>query len=61
MQSGGSDVHAQDGCTASDVQDDLVLEDVFVVVDGVAVGARADFIFLCHPLCQSCPGNTMHA
>lgn len=40
------DVHAEDGCTASYVQDDFALEDVLVVVDGVAVGASAHFVFL---------------
>ena len=29
--------HAEDGCTASDVQDDLVLENVSILIDGVAV------------------------
>ena len=52
MHADGSDVHAEDGCTASHVEDDFVLEDVLVVVDGVAVGAGADLIFLFH-CCQS--------
>jgi len=39
-------VHAEDGCTASDVEDDLVLEDVAVVVDRVAVTLSADLVFL---------------
>ena len=30
-------VHAENGCTASDVQDDLVLEKVLVLVDRIAV------------------------
>ena len=38
-------VHAQDGCTASDVQHDLVLEQVRVVVYRVSVGLCADFVF----------------
>ncbi len=38
-------VHAEDGCTASHVQHHLVLEDVLVVVDGVAVRARAHLVF----------------
>jgi hypothetical protein len=42
----GSDVHAKDGCTASHVEDDFVFEDVLVVVDGIAVRAGADFVFL---------------
>ena len=44
-----TDIHAEDGCTASNVQDDFVLEDVLVVVDGISVGASADFIFLFIP------------
>lgn len=31
------DVHAKDGCTASHIQDDLVLEDVFVLVYRISV------------------------
>ena len=38
--------HAKDGCTASDVQDDLVLEDVSILIDGVAIGSSSDLIFL---------------
>lgn len=41
-----TDIHAKDGCTASNVQDDFVFEDVLVVVDRISVGAGADFIFL---------------
>jgi hypothetical protein len=41
-----TDIHAKDGCTASNVQDDFILEDVLVVVDGISVGTGADFIFL---------------
>ena len=44
---GGINVHAEDGCTTSDVQDDLVLEEVWIVADCVAVGSSAHFIFLC--------------
>jgi hypothetical protein len=43
---GGEREHAKDGGTASDVEDDLVLEQVWVLVDGIAVALRADFIFL---------------
>lgn len=46
MQSEEEYVHAEDGCAASDVQHHLVLEQVLVVVDGVAVGLGAHFIFL---------------
>lgn len=42
----GRDVHAQDGCTTSDIEDNLVLEQMAVVVDRIAVGLGADFIFL---------------
>jgi hypothetical protein len=38
--------HAEDGGAAADVEDDLVLEEVGVVVDGVAVALGADLIFL---------------
>ena len=39
-------VHAQDGSAATDIQDDFILEDVSIVVDGVAVGFGTDFVFL---------------
>jgi hypothetical protein len=38
--------HAQDGGTASDVKDDLVLEEVPVLVDCVAIAPRANLVFL---------------
>lgn len=38
--------HAEDGGAASDIEDDLVLEQVRVLVDGVAVALGSDFIFL---------------
>ena len=38
--------HAENGGTAADVEDDLVLEEVGVVVDGIAVALGADLIFL---------------
>ena len=38
--------HAEDSGTASDVEDNLVLEQVRVLVDRVAVRFRSDFIFL---------------
>ena len=38
--------HAEDGGTAADIEDDLVLEEVGVVVDGIAVALGADLIFL---------------
>lgn len=34
--------HAEDTCTAADVEDELVLEQVGVVHDRIAVRARAD-------------------
>jgi hypothetical protein len=38
--------HAEDGCTASDIEDDLVLEQMAVLVDRVSVAPGADFVFL---------------
>jgi hypothetical protein len=38
--------HAEDGCTASDVKNDLVLEQVSVLVDRVSVAPGANLIFL---------------
>lgn len=38
--------HAEDGSAAADIEDDLVLEEVGVVVDGIAVALGADLIFL---------------
>jgi hypothetical protein len=38
--------HAEDGGTASDIKDDLVLEQVRVLVDGIAVALGSNFIFL---------------
>jgi hypothetical protein len=38
--------HAENGGAAANVEDDLVLEEVGVVVDGVAVALGADLIFL---------------
>ena len=38
--------HAQNTGTATDIEDDLVLENVAVVVDRIAVGLGADLIFL---------------
>lgn len=37
-------VHAEDGCTASDIEDHLVLEQVLVVVDGVAIALGSHFV-----------------
>lgn len=39
-------IHAQNTSSTADIEDDLVLEDVAVLVDGVAVGACAHIIFL---------------
>jgi hypothetical protein len=39
-------VHAQDTSSTADVKDNLVLEDVAVLIDRVAVRAGADIIFL---------------
>lgn len=38
--------HAENGCTASNVKDDLVLEKVGVLVDGIAVALGSHLIFL---------------
>jgi hypothetical protein len=38
--------HAENGGTAADVEDDLVLEEVGVVVNGIAVALGADLVFL---------------
>lgn len=38
--------HAEDGGTAANVEDDLVLEDVGVVVDSIAVALGANLVFL---------------
>lgn len=40
------DVHAENTGTAADIEDDLVLEDVAVLVDGITVGSCTDIIFL---------------
>ena len=42
----GCYIHAKDGCTATDIKDHLVLEDVLAVVYRIAVGLCSDFIFL---------------
>jgi hypothetical protein len=39
-------IHAENTGTTADVKDDLVLEDVTVLVDGITVGSRTDIIFL---------------
>ena len=39
-------LHGQDGRSAADIEDDLVLEDVGVLSDGVHVRPSADLIFL---------------
>jgi hypothetical protein len=41
-----SDIHAQNTSSTADIEDNLVLEDVAVLVDGVAVRACAHIIFL---------------
>ena len=43
---GGVGKHGKDGRSASDVEDDLVLEQVGVLVDGIAVRLGPDFVFL---------------
>lgn len=39
-------LHAEDTGTAANIQDNLVLEEVAVLVDGVAVRAGTDIVFL---------------
>lgn len=39
-------VHAKNASAASNVQDDLVLEDMTILVDSIAVGSGADIVFL---------------
>lgn len=46
LRAGLGGEHAEDGGTAANVEDDLVLEDVGVVVDSIAVALGADLIFL---------------
>lgn len=38
--------HAEDGCATADIEHDLVLEEVFAVVDSVSVASRSYFVFL---------------
>lgn len=45
MEVGGC-AHGQDAGTTADIEDDLVLEEVAVLVDGIAVAASAHIIFL---------------
>ena len=40
------DVHGENGGTATDIENDLVLEDVFVLDDSIHVRPCANFIFL---------------
>ena len=42
----GGRVHGKDAGTAANIEDNLVLEEVGVLVNGVAVASCADFIFL---------------
>ena len=46
-------IHAQDGCTAPDVKDYLVLEKMSILVDGILVGFGPNLIFLQVFLCVS--------
>ena len=39
-------IHAEDTGSAADVEDDLVLENVAVLVDGIAVRPGTDIVFL---------------
>lgn len=42
----GARVHGEDTGTATNIEDNLVLEEVGVLVDGVAVASCADFVLL---------------
>ncbi len=46
MQTREGSKHAEDGCTASDIQDDLVLEQMLVLADGILIASRSNFILL---------------
>ena len=39
-------IHAEDGCTASNIQDDFVLEDMLVLINRVAIGSSPNLVFL---------------
>lgn len=41
-----ADLHAQNACATTNIKNDLVLEDMAVLVDGIAIGAGTDIIFL---------------
>lgn len=41
-----SRIHAQNASAAADIEDDLVLEDMTVLVDGVTVRTGANIVFL---------------
>ena len=53
--------HAEDAGTAADVEDDLVLEEVGVVVDGIAVALGADLVFLSRLLGNGSAGKFFRA
>jgi hypothetical protein len=38
--------HAEDGCTASNIQNYLVLEEMSILADGVLIALGSDFILL---------------
>lgn len=42
----GENPHAENTGTTTDIENNLVLEDVAVLVDGVAVGTGTDIVFL---------------
>lgn len=39
-------LHGEDGSAAADIENNLVLEEMTVLSDGVHVGPRADLVFL---------------
>lgn len=46
---GDRNVHGENAGSASNIENDLVFEDMLVLNNGIHVGPRADFIFLLYP------------
>lgn len=47
-----SNVHGKDGCTAADIKNNLVLENMLVLHNGIHVRPGADLIFLERLACE---------
>lgn len=47
-------IHGQNGGTTSHIEDNLILEDVAVLDDGIHVRPRAHLIFLCDRVLLAC-------